>query len=1102
MMLAAGCSKDQTVDPTITPTAKQASIKGSAEQQEDPEAAKAAQDTRTILKDNKVLWSQGDVIQLILKSDVTKQKPYTLTEGSGTPDGTFTGDELGTGSKYAFYPQSAFKSISGSVISFELPATQQYIAGSFGNGANPMIAETTVSGALKFINLCGALKLQVVGSGTVDKIVLMTAGEKITGTGTVNMTYTGRPALTLTTANATSTTLENINEALNATTPKQFYVTLPAGTYAAGLKVQVVTTDGQEMVVTTTNPITIKQASVLPLSKMTFTARHFPDPAFRKALVNSYGLVQTADGKDIDINNAANKEKFVSMPEFYINTLPLPKDKIFSVKGLEYFTGLKRLKIYNQSVSSFDLSKFPDLEEFAPLNCPVKSVDLSKNPKLTSLTLTGTLVSTVDLSNNTALTNLSVSNILSSIDLSHLSALNEFYCNNSSVTSLDLSKCPRLTKLYCYNSALTSLDISNNPKLTTAVIGAQKNNVTIPVKMSKEQLAQWNASWGSDANNVRVSIESYYFPDEAFRNKLVASYGMVKTADGKDIDINNATNKDVLAKTAGLAIYGSINTHGAIKSLQGIEYFTELTSLLCYWHSIDVLNLSKNTKLVALDCGSNYLTSLVLPESSSLTTLKTADNKLTSLDLSKYTELITLHCYQNALKTLDISGLPKLNITLLAAGSQNNNQTLTLKMTDAQKTTWATLSVSSSNANVAGGYFPDANFRTYLATQGLVMTDDGTDIDVNNTTNRTKFKEIETITTNGDTGITSFKGVEFFTELTKFSYYKTSGKPTISSIDLTKNTKLTYIGCSSDISQIDLSKNPLLQELYLNDCSNLTSLNLSNCKAITTFQCRRSQLKTLDLSMLTVTDVSNFLVGSQRNAAGNALMVIAVRLSPAQAVKGISNSSFVDNIAICTAATGAKFIPDDAFRSYMVNTLKLVEKNGDIDFENDANQTIFRNTTEINSGSSAINSVKGIECFYNLTWLGIPSCNLTSVDVSKNTGLTTLWCSANKLTALNLSKNTKLSRLLCDRNQITALDLSKNTALLQVSAYQNCMSTLDLSMMKNVMTKNGSTTGIAVGGQVASVLGTPIQITLYVTQNQHTEGINTANNTNVTLQVK
>ena len=55
---------------------------------------------------------------------------------------------------------------------------------------------------------------------------------------------------------------------------------------------------------------------------------------------------------------------------------------------------------------------------------------------------------------------------------------------------------------------------------------------------------------------------------------------------------------------------------------------------------------------------------------------------------------------------------------------------------------------------------------------------------------------------------------------------------------------------------------------------------------------------------------------------------------------------------------------------------------------------------------------------------------LTSLDVTKNTALTYLYCNYNQLTSLDVTKNTALTKLDCDDNQLSSLDVTKNTKLL------------------------------------------------------------------------
>jgi len=80
-----------------------------------------------------------------------------------------------------------------------------------------------------------------------------------------------------------------------------------------------------------------------------------------------------------------------------------------------------------------------------------------------------------------------------------------------------------------------------------------------------------------------------------------------------------------------------------------------------------------------------------------------------------------------------------------------------------------------------------------------------------------------------------------------------------------------------------------------------------------------------------------------------------------------------------------------------------------------------------------------------LTWLICDSNQLTSLDVSNNTSLESLMCENNQLTGLNVSNNTALILLRCSINKLTSLDVSKNTALTWLMCISNQLTSLDVS---------------------------------------------------------
>ena len=71
--------------------------------------------------------------------------------------------------------------------------------------------------------------------------------------------------------------------------------------------------------------------------------------------------------------------------------------------------------------------------------------------------------------------------------------------------------------------------------------------------------------------------------------------------------------------------------------------------------------------------------------------------------------------------------------------------------------------------------------------------------------------------------------------------------------------------------------------------------------------------------------------------------------------------------------------------------------------------------------------------------------SLTTLDVSRNTALTSFCCQNNQLTELDVSQNTALTRFWCFSNELTKLDVSQNTKLTDLTCFTNKLTELDLS---------------------------------------------------------
>ena len=155
---------------------------------------------------------------------------------------------------------------------------------------------------------------------------------------------------------------------------------------------------------------------------------YVPDDNFEQALID-LGYDTTLDDSVLTANISG------------VIKLDVGDKSISDLTGIEAFVALEELRLWDNSLTSLDVTK----------NTALKSLSLSRN-KLTSL----------DVTKNTALKSLSVtSNRLTSLDVTKNTALKELWCDFNQLTSLDVSKNTALTWLYCPSNKLTSLIMRN-----------------------------------------------------------------------------------------------------------------------------------------------------------------------------------------------------------------------------------------------------------------------------------------------------------------------------------------------------------------------------------------------------------------------------------------------------------------------------------------------------------------------------------------------------------------------------------------------------------------------------------------------------------------
>ena len=203
------------------------------------------------------------------------------------------------------------------------------------------------------------------------------------------------------------------------------------------------------------------------------------------------------------------------------------------------------------------------------------------------------------------------------------------------------------------------------------------------------------SSCGTPAN---VKIDEKHFPDEHFR----------MFADEFDTDDDGELSKEEISAATEIIAHSSM-VEGGFSSFKGIEYLTELRTLVIAECPITELDVSKCTKLERLACSNGNLTELDVSKCKKLRMLSFDGNNLTEIDVSKCTKLENLSCNNNNLAELDVSKCKEL--TILSCSDNNLTELDVSKCTKLEN-----LSCSNNNLtelDISNCKSIDSDFLTY-----------------------------------------------------------------------------------------------------------------------------------------------------------------------------------------------------------------------------------------------------------------------------------------------------------------------------------------------------------------------------------------------------
>ena len=427
---------------------------------------------------------------------------------------------------------------------------------------------------------------------------------------------------------------------------------------------------------------------------------HFPNYEFRRYL---------------KANIDKNGDGHLDDTELNIGDLDVTSQHIANLKGIEYFTNLRRLYCNDNKLKTLDLSGNAELQQvycssnkLEQLNLSGNSqmrivecndnenlttLDVSSNPYLKILRCSNNNLSELDLSHNPDLEILNCNkNKLSELDLSNNKNLKELYCANNLLKKLDVSNRPSLEKAICNDNQLVRLDINNNGKMsalyasnnqltslnltgTYITYKAIENNVyTVPANKCVRIIYLDDLPGDFDKTNVRSinggEIKGNTIEVDLYSNQVTYYYfcGNGDTIGFKilldwvgeetDVAINenyfpDANFRDYVSKLDG-RIDG--RRDGALDKKESALTEVNISNLTIR----DLEGIKYFTELEKLDCTQNRLWDLNLSRNTKLKQLHCENNILTQLNLENQVDLEFLDCSNNRLTCLNLPSMPNL----------------------------------------------------------------------------------------------------------------------------------------------------------------------------------------------------------------------------------------------------------------------------------------------------------------------------------------------------------------------------------------------------------------------------------------------------------
>lgn len=490
---------------------------------------------------------------------------------------------------------------------------------------------------------------------------------------------------------------------------------------------------------------------------------------------------------------------------------------------------------------------------------------------------------------------------------------------------------------------------------------------------------------------------------------------------------------------------------GCFFSQLDLSNYKDLEELDCSYNNLDTIDISFNKKLRVLKCNYQWHQNENSRHSYNSTVIHTKPHEI-------YTALEELYCSENGLSEFDFAQFPNLRVLDC---SKNKFAHLDLSNNLKLERIVCNTQIKKDHLYYTTNNDPSIEYGDTLSS--IVLP-------------RKKKNKIKTLICYGN----KLETLDV-SNCTKLDTLHLVGNK-IKSLDLTRCINLTYLYCSNaGLAHLNVANCKKL--IFLNCSANeeLTELDLSNCFNLETLNCSYNSIISLDLSNNSKLSILNCRKQAHQgllaeNGRAGALSSLILPVSPHNSLMeiicddnklstlDISHNKHLERLNCIFNKLQELDISHNSLLKEIDCRYNYIQ---DLDFSNNKQLTILRcggqgyewirNTKDkiinlerlvipyealkdilinLDYSSSNLRNRILIEKLSALEHLNCSSCNITSIDLSKNKKLKTLSLSNNKLSKLDLSHNLELIEVNCTNNRFDEIDISSNKALERL----NCIS--------------------------------------------------------------